>query len=136
MNAPEPSQPTPTIQTATSSPSATCATQPLGRALRLLGDTPTLIIIYTLLRGARRFGEIHTELSGVSPKTVVQRLKSLEDMGFLRRHAYAEIPPRVEYDLTEKGFALADIMTAIETFGARYLSDSSEVVPIHEPPTA
>lgn len=104
--------------------------------MRLLGDAPTLIIIYTLLRGARRFGEIHAELGGVSPKTIVQRLKALDDQGFLRRHAYAEIPPRVEYDLTEKGFALADIMAAIEAFGARYLSDNSELAPTNEPPSA
>jgi DNA-binding HxlR family transcriptional regulator len=117
MNAPELPQPT---------PSETCATQPLGRALRLLGDAPTLLIIFTLLRGARRFGEIRMALDGFSPKTIVQRLKTLEDLGFLRRHAFAEIPPRVEYDLTDKGFALADIMSAIEAFGARYLADSPD----------
>jgi DNA-binding HxlR family transcriptional regulator len=122
------------LETTPGTPSATCATQPLGRALRLLGDTPTLIIVYTLLRGARRFGEIQAELDGVSPKTIVQRLKALDDRGFLRRHAYAEIPPRVEYDLTEKGFALADIMAAIEAFGARYLADSP--VASATPPTS
>lgn len=104
-------------------PLETCATQPLGRALRLLGDAPTLLIIFTLLQGTRRFGEIRAAVGDVSPKTIAQRLRLLEDMGFLRRRAFAEIPPRVEYDLTEKGFALADIMAAIEAFGARYLSD-------------
>ncbi len=105
---------------------ATCATQPLGRALRLLGDAPTLLIIFTLLRGTRRFGEIRAAIGDVSPKTIAQRLRLLEDLGFVRRRAFAEIPPRVEYDLTEKGFALADIMAAIEVFGARYLSDGSD----------
>lgn len=107
----------------------TCATQPLGRALRLLGDAPTLLIIVTLLRGTRRFGEIRLALDGVSPKTVAQRLKLLEGLGFLRRHAYAEIPPRVEYDLTEKGRALADIVAAIEAFGARYLAAGLDAAP-------
>lgn len=114
MRAPESPQPTPL---------ETCATQPLGRALRLLGDAPTLLIIFTLLQGTRRFGEIRAAIGDVSPKTIAQRLRLLEDMGFVRRRAFAEIPPRVEYDLTEKGFALADIMAAIEAFGARYLSD-------------
>ncbi len=106
----------------------TCATQPLGRALRLLGDAPTLLIVFTLLRGRRRFGEIRAAMGDVSPKTIAQRLRLLEEMDFVRRQAFAEIPPRVEYDLTEKGLALADIMEAIEAFGARYLSD--------DPPTA
>ena len=107
-------------------PLETCATQPLGRALRRLGDAPTLLIIFTLLRGTRRFGEIRLAMGDVSPKTITQRLKLLEDHGFVRRRAYAEIPPRVEYDLTEKGFALADIMAAIEAFGARYLSNDQQ----------
>ena len=110
-------------------PLETCATQPLGRALRLLGDAPTLLIIFTLLQGTRRFGEVRLALSGISPKTVAQRLRSLEDLGFVQRCAFAEIPPRVEYHLTEKGMALADIMAAIKDFGERYLSDSSPVAP-------
>lgn len=94
----------------------------MGRALRLLGDAPTLLIIFTLLHGTHRFGALRTALEDISPKTIAQRLRLLEEMGFVRRRAFAEIPPRVEYDLTEKGFALADIMAAIKTFGERYLS--------------
>lgn len=115
-------------------PLETCATQPLGRALRLLGDTPTLLIIFTLLQGTRRFGEIRAAIGGVSPKTIALRLRTLEEAGFVRRRAFAEIPPRVEYDLTEKGFALADIMAAIEAFGARYLSgDPPAAAPTGQP---
>jgi DNA-binding HxlR family transcriptional regulator len=101
-----------------------CATQPMGRALRLLGDAPTLLIIFTLLHGTRRFGALRTTLGDISPKTIAQRLRLLEELGFVRRRAFAEIPPRVEYDLTEKGFALADMMAAIKTFGERYLADA------------
>src|SRR6266481_2985360 len=107
----------------------TCATRPLGRAMRLLGDVWTLMIIYTLLRGTRRFGELLEAMGNVSPKTVSQRLKMLEEMGFVQRQAFLEIPPRVEYRLTEKGRALADIMEAIKQFGQRYLSE------IEPPPT-
>lgn len=103
-------------------PFQTRADYPLGRALRLLGDVPTLLIICTLLRGTHRFGELRTAMGEVSPKTIAQRLRQLEELGFVAREAFAEIPPRVEYHLTEKGRALADIMTAIQQFGERYLS--------------
>ena len=101
----------------------TCATHPVGRALRLLGDVWTLIIVYTLLSGTKRFGELLQAMGNVSPKTLSQRLKMLEEMGFVQRQAFLEIPPRVEYCLTEKGLALVDIMEAIKQFGQRYLSD-------------
>lgn len=95
----------------------------MGRALRLLGDVPTLLIICTLLHRTHRFGELRTAVGDVSPKTISQRLRLLEVYGFVERQAFAEIPPRVEYRLTAKGRALADIMTAIQQFGERYLSD-------------
>ena len=101
----------------------TCATHPVGRALRLLGDVCTLLIVYTLLSGTKRFGELLEAMGNVSPKTLSQRLKMLEEIGFVQRQAFLEIPPRVEYRLTEKGLALVDIMEAIKQFGQRYLSD-------------
>lgn len=108
---------------------AICATQPLGRALRLLGDVWNLMIIYTLLTGTRRFGELLETLGNVSPKTLSHRLKMLEELGFVQRHAFLEIPPRVEYCLTEKGMALVDIMEAIKQFGERYLADAEPAPP-------
>ncbi len=101
----------------------TCATHPVGRALRLLGDVRTLLIVYTLLSGTKRFGELLEVMGNISPKTLSQRLKMLEEIGFVQRQAFLEIPPRVEYCLTEKGLALVDIMEAIKRFGERYLSD-------------
>ncbi len=101
----------------------TCASHPVGRALRLIGDVWTLIIVYTLLTGTKRFGELLQALGNASPKTLSQRLKMLEEMGFVQRQAFLEIPPRVEYRLTEKGLALVDIMEAIKQFGQRYLSE-------------
>jgi len=95
----------------------------VGRALRLLGDVWTLIIVYTLLTGTKRFGELLQALGNASPKTLSQRLKMLEEIGFVQRQAFLEIPPRVEYRLTEKGLALVDIMEAIKQFGQRYLSE-------------
>lgn len=116
-------------QSQTTQPAETCASHPVGRALRLLGDSWTLIIVYALLSGPKRFGELLDALGSASPKTLSQRLKMLEETGFLQRQAYLEIPPRVEYRLTEKGQALVNIMEAIKQFGERYLADA-------EPPAA
>src|SRR5437588_9017800 len=101
----------------------TCATHPMGRAMSLIGDMWTLMIVYNLLSGPRRFGELREAMGNVSPNTVSQRLKMLEEDGFVDRHAFAEIPPRVEYQLTQRGQALADILEAIRQFSERYLSD-------------
>lgn len=101
----------------------TCASHPVGKALRLLGDVWTLLIVYTLLAGPKRFGELLEVMGNVSSRTLSHRLKMLEEIGFVQREAFLEIPPRVEYRLTEKGLALIDIMEAIKRFGQRYLSD-------------
>ncbi len=101
----------------------------MDHALRLLGDKWTLMLVYTLLSGPRRFGELLEALGNVSPKTVSQRLKMLEEIGFVQRQAFAEIPPRVEYRLTEKGLALVDIMEAIRLFAERYLTESELTSP-------
>ncbi len=113
----------------TTTQEAICATQPLGRALRLLGDVWNLMIIYTLLTGTKRFGELLEALGNVSPKTLSHRLKMLEELEFVQRHAFLEIPPRVEYCLTEKGLALVDIMEAIKQFGEHYLADVEPAPP-------
>jgi DNA-binding HxlR family transcriptional regulator len=98
----------------------------MGRTLRLIGDKWTLMIVHSLLRGSKRFGELLDSLGNISPKTLSQRLKMLEDVEFVDRHAYMEIPPRVEYSLTEKGEALLGILEAIQEFGEKYLSDEDE----------
>ncbi|GAC1391508.1 MAG: hypothetical protein NVS4B11_27420 [Ktedonobacteraceae bacterium] len=95
----------------------------MSRTLHLIGDMWTLMIVYNLMSGTRRFGELLEALGNVSPKTLSQRLKILEAVKFVERNAYAEIPPRVEYHLTEKGYALVDIIKAMQDFGERYLSD-------------
>ncbi len=93
------------------------------RALRLIGDTWTLKIIHKLMSGTHRFGELLDELGNVSPKTLSQRLKRLEELQIVQRHAYPEIPPRVEYLLTGKGEALVSVLEAIYAFGKQYLTD-------------
>ena len=114
MKTPDQSQPTEQLET--------CATHPVGRALRLLGDACTLLIVYTLLSGTKRFGELLEAIGNISAKTLSQRLKMLEEIGFVQRQAFLEIPPRVEYHLTEQGQALGDVIRAIEQFAQKNLS--------------
>jgi DNA-binding HxlR family transcriptional regulator len=68
-------------------------------------------------------------MGNVSPKTLSQRLKMLEEINFVDRLAFAEIPPRVEYRLTEKGLALVDVIKAIDQFAMRYLADNEQTSP-------
>ena len=110
----------------------------------LVGDAWTLRIISELMCGSRRFGQLQEGLSkhsssrstNISPKTLSQRLKFMESGGLITRQSYPEIPPRVEYNLTEKGYALLDIIKAMSDFETRYMSDFEchEGHPNCEPP--
>lgn len=102
---------------------ASCATSPMGRAIRLLGDMWILLIVINLLSGPKRFNELRDLMGHVSPKTLSQRLKMLEEIQFVERRAFLEIPPRVEYRLTQKGLALGEVIESIEQFAQQYLSD-------------
>ena len=94
---------------------------PIGRTAELVGDTWTILIVRDLMSGSKRFGQLQESLGHVSPKTLSQRLKTLEHADLLTREAFAEIPPRVEYTLTEKGRALSDVIQAMAAFGECYL---------------
>ena len=103
-----------------------CGTSPMGRAIHLIGDAWVLLIIITLLRGPKRFNELHVSVGHISSKTLTQRLRALEVIGFVQRRAFLEIPPRVEYHLTEKGQEFGEVIAAIEQFAERNLSDLTE----------
>lgn len=95
------------------------------RAAQLLGDTWLLLIIRELVEGTKRFGELQEGLGKINPQTLSGRLKQLEHCGFLTRQAYAEIPPRVEYALTEKGQAVSKILVALAEYGEKYLPEEA-----------
>ncbi|HEX6551520.1 MAG TPA: helix-turn-helix domain-containing protein [Ktedonobacteraceae bacterium] len=99
-----------------------CAATPLGRAIHLLGDTWVLLIVMNLLQGSMRFNALRATLGHISSKTLSSRLKLLEELDFVQRLAFLEIPPRVEYHLTEKGRELGDVIAALEQFGNKHLS--------------
>lgn len=93
------------------------------RTARLVGDTWTLLIVRDLEHGCRRFGQLQKSVTGISPRTLSDRLAMLETNGLVTRRAYAEIPPRVEYSLTEKGTGLVPIIDAMRAYGEAFLSD-------------
>ena len=109
-----------------------CATTPMGRAIRLIGDAWVLLIIINLLRGSKRFGELQALMGNISSKTLTQRLRTLEELGFVQRKAYLEIPPRVEYHLTNTGQEFGEIIAAIEQFAEKNLPSLAEAATADE----
>lgn len=81
---------------------------PARRLLGLIGDKWTPIVVYLLGEGTQRHGELHRRLPGVSKKMLTQTLRNLERDGLVRRKVHAEVPPRVEYDLTDAGRAFLE----------------------------
>ena len=86
---------------------------PSRRLLDLIGDKWTPIVLYVLGGGTKRYGEMQRHLPDVSKKMLTQTLRALEEAGLLRRTVYAEVPPRVEYHLTELGRAFLEPVTAL-----------------------
>ena len=91
----------------------------LANTLAVVGHKWTLLIVQDLIGGPRRFTEIERALGGANPKMVVARLRELEAAGLVSRTHYAEVPPRVEYALTERGRELRPSIEALRRWGAR-----------------
>ena len=91
---------------------------PVERALAVVGPKWILLIVRHLLDGPRRYTEIERALGRANPKMVTARLRELEAAGLLTRTSYPEIPPRVEYALTERGRALRPVVDALGAWGA------------------
>jgi DNA-binding HxlR family transcriptional regulator len=96
---------------------------PVARTAEIIGNKWTPLIVRDLADGHRRFSELERSLTGISPKTLSERLKRLEEVSVVERTCFAEVPPRVEYALTEKGFALLPVIDSMRHFGATWLSD-------------
>jgi DNA-binding HxlR family transcriptional regulator len=83
----------------------------------------TLLLVRDLAAGCSRFCELERSLSGISPRTLSLRLRALEEEGIVERHTFAEVPPRVEYALTEKGRALLPIVDDMRAYGEHWLAE-------------
>jgi len=80
-----------------------------------------MLVIRDLADGRSRFCELERSLEGISPRTLSLRLRSLEEEGVVERRTYPEVPPRVEYALTEKGRALVPIVESMRAYGTEWL---------------
>ena len=96
-------------------------TCPVCRTAEIISGKWTLILIRDLAAGSRRFCELERSLEGISPRTLSLRLRALEEHGIVERHTYPEVPPRVEYALTEKGKALVPLIEDMRSYGKRWL---------------
>ena len=101
---------------------------PIARAAKLFGDHWTLLILRDLEYGCRRFRVLESS-TGMSPGVLSGRLRTLEAAGVIMRQQYQEIPPRVEYSLTEKGRAALPLIDQLRAYGETWLSPDREAKP-------
>lgn len=93
---------------------------PVETTLTLIGDKWKVLILRDLLTGTKRFGELKKSVGNVSQKVLTAQLRAMEESGLLTRTVYAEVPPRVEYTLTELGESLKPILDAMLNWGEEY----------------
>jgi DNA-binding HxlR family transcriptional regulator len=110
---------------------ASAETCPVCRTAEIVCAKWTLLLIRDLAEGRSRFCELERSLEGISPRTLSLRLRALEDEGIVARHTFPEVPPRVEYALTDKGLALLPIIDDMRAYGEQWLggSDCAERIP-------
>ena len=93
---------------------------PVETTLTLIGDKWKVLILRDLLLGTKRFGELRKSIGTVSQKVLTTQLRQMEQCGLVIRTVYAEVPPRVEYTLTELGYSLKPVLDAMVTWGKEY----------------
>ena len=93
---------------------------PVATTVQLIGNKWKLLIIRNLLVRPWRFNELQKDLDGISQKVLTDSLRSLEQDGLVTRTVYAEVPPRVEYALSDLGLSLKPILDAMQTWGNDY----------------
>lgn len=99
---------------------------PVETTLTLIGDKWKVLILRDLLTGTKRFGELRKSIGNVSQKVLTAQLRAMEDNGLLTRTVYPEVPPRVEYSLTELGISLKPILDAMWNWGEKYKASMVE----------
>jgi DNA-binding HxlR family transcriptional regulator len=94
---------------------------PVSACAEILGGKWTILLIRDLADGRSRFCELERSLEGISPRTLSLRLRALEEQGIVERRTFPEVPPRVEYSLTDKGQGLVPIIENMRAYGREYL---------------
>lgn len=98
---------------------------PVETTLMLIGDKWKVLILRDLLTGTKRFGELKRSVGKVSQKVLTAQLRAMEESGLLTRKVYAEVPPRVEYSLTELGQSLKPILDTMKNWGEEYKASAN-----------
>lgn len=93
---------------------------PVETTLTLIGDKWKVLILRDLLPGTKRFGELKKSIGNVTQKVLTSQLRDMEESGLISRKVYAEVPPRVEYTLTDLGYSLKPILDAMWNWGEEY----------------
>ena len=102
--------------------SATCG---VAACAAIIGAKWTALLVHDLSEGPRRFSQLEHSCSGISPRTLAERLRELEHEGIVERHSYPESPPRVEYELTDKGRGLLPIVREMRKFGHAWIAPAA-----------
>ena len=112
-------------RTTTISPSLDNSDCPVARTAKIISGKWTLLIIRDLASGVKRFNQLERSLDGISPKTLSERLRHLEEEGIVLRQTFAEVPPRVEYSLSERGHDLINVIECMRCYGNQWLCDAN-----------
>ena len=115
-----------TMERTTISPSLDNSICPVARTAKIISGKWTLLIIRDLASGVKRFNQLERSLEGISPKTLSERLRHLEEEGIVRRQTFAEVPPRVEYSLSERGHDLINVIECMRCYGNQWLCDVND----------
>ena len=97
---------------------------PVETTLMIIGDKWKVLILRDLMSGTKRFGELKKAIGTVSQKVLTAQLRDMENKGLVDRKVYAEVPPRVEYTLTETGYSLKPILDAMHSWGEQYQANN------------
>lgn len=98
---------------------------PVEMTLQLIGNKWKIMILRDLLDGTKRFGELKKSVGSISQKVLTQNLREMEASGLVVRKVYAEVPPRVDYTLTETGYSLKPILDSMVEWGTSYKNNLS-----------
>lgn len=98
---------------------------PVETTLMLIGDKWKVLILRDLMPGTKRFGELKRSIGSVSQKVLTAQLRDMEEKGLVSRKVYAEVPPRVEYSLTELGKSLSPILDTMRDWGENYKAQNT-----------
>ncbi len=93
---------------------------PIETTLKMLGCKWKVLIIRELLTGTKRFGELKRAVTGITQKVLTSKLREMEELGLLEREVYPQIPPKVEYTLTDIGYSLRPVLESLKCWGKDY----------------